>query len=67
MYIIQFLAFIFAVDMLYKLQSHDSLIRLSICPSSKTFETKFDDLQEKISKISLFDELLAGKDTYCSF
>lgn len=46
---------------MYQLQSNEDMIRLSISPSSKIFQKKFDDLQEKISKASVFDELLAGK------
>lgn len=53
--------------MLYTLQSQESLICLSISPSSKTFEAKFDELQEKICKLSLFDELLEGKSTNDTF
>ena len=46
---------------MYQLQSNEDMIRLSISPSSEIFQKKFDDLQEKTSKVSIFDELLAGK------
>ena len=52
--------FITTVEKLHQLQCSEELIRLSIPPSSEIFQKKFDDLQNKISKLSVYDELLAG-------
>lgn len=41
--------------------TRDDIMTLKVPPNCKEFRQYYDEVQDKISKISVLDELLAGK------